>query len=429
MAFKTTQTSDQDPGAPSDVPVPQASPIVTPPSVRQIGATGGSSSSGSSSGGKSDASSALGAVGTIGGTIVGGPIGGAIGGLLGDVFGGLFAQGGLVQTPNQNMSGGGMFGDKKNGYADGGVTMDSIEPPAKDPVHDAMTIGYLTGAYHQKEFGGDPTKLPDAAAFIKNILDQGPRDSGISSIEPPTKGYGSRRPKGDDGMINRTQERGFADGGSVKYEAEPGQNQPDTSRALDALLKAMSTDNSNTMQGQSQVPDLPMGTTNEQMTNPDNKMNAPQGYAGGGPPMPMMPPPQGQMSDPSAGGGEQPPLQPGQTFQGDGSVKGPGGPQDDVIPAKLSNGEFVFAQPAVQFFGVDKLVKMNEQGKQGFMQAMGAHHGAANGPQGAPGASPIPPPGAPPMGMPSGGSPPPQPPQMSQGGSVMRTKGSGYCGM
>jgi hypothetical protein len=76
-------------------------------------------------------------------------------------------------------------------------------------------------------------------------------------------------------------------------------------------------------------------------TGPQEAQNNPQGFATGG------------------------------TFEGEGEVKGPGGPTDDAIPAKLSNGEFVMSAAATQFFGVDKLAKMNDQGKQGFMQRMG----------------------------------------------------------
>jgi hypothetical protein len=45
-----------------------------------------------------------------------------------------------------------------------------------------------------------------------------------------------------------------------------------------------------------------------------------------------------------------------------GEVDGAGGPTDDLIPAWLSDGEFVMTAEAVQHFGLDKLDKMNQVG-------------------------------------------------------------------
>jgi hypothetical protein len=45
-----------------------------------------------------------------------------------------------------------------------------------------------------------------------------------------------------------------------------------------------------------------------------------------------------------------------------GEVDGEGGPTDDLIPAWLSDGEFVMTAEAVQHFGLDKLNKMNQVG-------------------------------------------------------------------
>lgn len=45
-----------------------------------------------------------------------------------------------------------------------------------------------------------------------------------------------------------------------------------------------------------------------------------------------------------------------------GAIKGPGGPRDDVIDIKVSNGEFVLNEGAVRHFGLAKLQKMNEVG-------------------------------------------------------------------
>jgi hypothetical protein len=48
-------------------------------------------------------------------------------------------------------------------------------------------------------------------------------------------------------------------------------------------------------------------------------------------------------------------------FEG-GDVEGPGGPEDDTVPAWLSDGEFVLNADAVRHFGLDRLHKMNNKG-------------------------------------------------------------------
>jgi hypothetical protein len=124
----------------------------------------------------------------------------------------------------------------------------------------------------------------------------------------------------------------------------------------------------------------------------------------------------------------KPPLQPGQPFVGEGEVKGPGGPTDDAIPAKLSNGEYVMSAPAVAFFGVDKMDKMNMQGKEGFMRSkMQVDANQAPAPGMAPNASPAQ--GMPPQGQ--GAMAPPQMPPMQQaqgGAAITRTRNSGFMG-
>ena len=45
-------------------------------------------------------------------------------------------------------------------------------------------------------------------------------------------------------------------------------------------------------------------------------------------------------------------------FTGDGEVEGPGTGTSDSIPARLSDGEFVFTAKSVKHLGVDKLRKM-----------------------------------------------------------------------
>lgn len=368
--------------------LPSSNPIMTP------NFSGSQQSSAQSA--ANNTSSAAGtigkAVGAIGGSIVGGPVGGAIGGFLGDIFGGLFAGGGPV------------------GYAQGG----QVDP--SNEKNDALAIGYLVGALHQRDFNGDPQTLPDAANMIKQKLAQ-------SSTDPQEQHFASGG-LSDSQLAQQAMEQALGLG-----DNSDGNNQ-DNEKNQNAAQQASAVKAAEQGQGTSGLA-APINIPANQET-----ITLPSGYAqrldGGGPPMP----PQGM---PSQGG--PPPLGPGQTFQGDGSVKGPGGPTDDAIPAKLSNGEFVMSSPAVQFFGVDKLTKMNEQGKQGFMQAIGQVQSnqdkgpQAAMPQGAPGQAPMPPsmpPQGGPPGMPmmqAGGGFARQPQQqMSQTNPTMRNKQHGYMG-
>jgi hypothetical protein len=362
-------------------------------------------------------------VGSIGGSLVGGPIGGVIGGALGDIFGGLFAAGGPVGTyPDDGFTGSRPLpGDKAQSFAEGGqpsnevISRDDpkfdsksyIEPPNKD-YFNALALGYLTGALHQEKYGGTPDTLKDAAAEIKQHLNSASTPGGMAS-------GGNVGPDQALAQAALSKSLGLPPSGQTTLENPQTQSQQ------------VPTNTANAVTAQPQMapvpPTAPATTQNQLQLTPKgfaspreqySRAAAPQGrgFAAGGP------------------DNSQPPLQPGQAFQGDGSVKGPGGPQDDAIPAKLSNGEFVFSEPAVQFFGVDKLTQMNEKGKQGFMQAMQQVQGNQGQQPG--------PPGAPPQAAPQGMMMPPQaqqaPPQpaMAKGGipnSVTMRKGSGYAGL
>ena len=342
----------------------------------------------------------------------GGSSGGGIGSILGpigSILGGLFAQGGLV-------------GDKLNGFAAGGA----VHPDAAK--NHAAAAGYLVGALHQKKYGGNPQDFGKAAAEIKAMLQQGPQ-GGQSMPVQGTPGFadggGVVYPSGgvpdningDAVMVQQALNQSLGLNAPDQVQANPqalaGDNATSTAKpqptqaapepAMSAPKPSNAGPNLSVINPQNQTslptgidPNNPNGqgvTVNpqQQMFNTvagavgSNNNVAPyakggymQSLAVGGPPMPM--PQQGQ-TGPQQG---PPPLKPGQTFMGDGSVKGPGGPQDDAIPARLSNGEFVMSEPAVQFFGVDKLNKMNEQGKQGYMQALaqvqGNQPGGPNGP-------------------------------------------------
>jgi len=322
-----------------------------------------------------------------------------------------------------------------NGFAQGG----SVN---KDPKHAAdMTIGYLVGAHHQQNYGGTPDTLQKAAQEIKQML--------------------------MDKMSGGQQSQGFASGGSASNTDNPDASNQQL--VMQAIAQALGTSPDQTQsssndriqaqqpnpnpneavtQPPTQTPQIPSQSTQsptDQQNQSDQLMAnspalqnmaaqqqgfAPGGYmqklAVGGPPIEQGAPMQAPPGDQQQG---NPPLQLGQTFQGDGSVKGPGGPTDDAIPAKLSNGEFVFSQPAVQFFGVDKLTKMNEQGKQGFMQAINQVQQNQQQPPG----------GQPPMGPPQGQPAPQsmmppqgasqQPPMMQSKGGITMKQNNGFMGM
>jgi hypothetical protein len=53
-------------------------------------------------------------------------------------------------------------------------------------------------------------------------------------------------------------------------------------------------------------------------------------------------------------------------FAGDGAVKGPGDGTSDSIPARLSDGEFVFTKKAVDVIGADKLQEMMDDAERDY---------------------------------------------------------------
>lgn len=321
------------------------------------------------------------------------------------------------------------------GLAQGGMP----DTQGMDPTA-AMSLGYLVGALHQRDYNGSPDTLTKAAEQVKQRLTMSgtqepasPTTAATNNVQigreqSPYTGTTNGMAETKNSTIDLRNElgqkgfKGFASGGDVSA---------DTNLAQQSLMQALGLNNTqqgsgnsnNQAQAAQPMQQQPQPTPETQPTPTQPQQNGfMQGLAMGGPPM--------GAADPSQGG--PPPLQPGQTFQGDGSVKGPGGPQDDAIPAKLSNGEFVFSQPAVQFFGVDKLVKMNDQGKQGFMQAIGqVQANQQQGPQGPPGAG-QPPQATTPQAPPS--MPPQQPPMMQARGGLttsptMRNKAHGYMGI
>lgn len=327
-------------------------------------------------------------------------------GPVASILGSIFNQGGVV------------------GYASGGTVKSASPEDMK------MIAAFLAGGIHQKQFGGTLDTIPQAANTAKQMLASKGINVGQANTAPP----------------------GFAQGGEVD-SVDPNSNSQQQAVA-NAINQAMGLNNpsSDTQTQEQQTQSAPNDTSSSTIGEPlggyQGMMNGQSGNSatqdmgmqnmastyGQNPTQqvtqaPMMQAAGGPINKGFAQGGPQmppqgqPPLQPGQTFQGDGSVKGPGTGQSDSIPAKLSNGEFVMSQPAVSFFGVDKLVKMNEQGKQGFMQAVGQ---VAQNQQQQPAN------GAPPQGVsPQGQAPSPQSqPQMAAKGGVMVShKGSGYCGL
>jgi len=48
----------------------------------------------------------------------------------------------------------------------------------------------------------------------------------------------------------------------------------------------------------------------------------------------------------------------------EGEIEGPGDGDDDAIPARLSDGEFVFSAPAVEIIGIEKLEAMHDRARE-----------------------------------------------------------------
>jgi len=71
-----------------------------------------------------------------------------------------------------------------------------------------------------------------------------------------------------------------------------------------------------------------------------------------------------QATDPSDPYYSKRPRRPMRLAEG-GPVEGPGGPKDDLINAKLSDGEFVMPAEVVEFYGLDRLHKMMAKAKEG----------------------------------------------------------------
>lgn len=70
-----------------------------------------------------------------------------------------------------------------------------------------------------------------------------------------------------------------------------------------------------------------------------------------------------------ADGGE---VTPGAHAAKGGEVDGPGGPKDDLIPAMLSDGEFVLPVGTVKKYGLQRLEKMRQEGLE-FEKQLGIH--------------------------------------------------------
>lgn len=325
--------------------IPQANQVATPPSINVNNGGGGQSSTSSS---------------------IASAVGGGIGGLISKGIGALFsflADGGQPQQPQQ------------------------VDPKS-------ASIGYLVGTLHQGKFKGDPKLLAQAVAEAKNMLaahanPQHLASGGAAGAEGQASNIQSAILQAM-GMGDPTQKQNNTTQLSLQnptsLATQPSQGSPMGSPINPALpqnmLNLQEGANSgdfidkailgrNAPTSSQQKISAKKGGYMDSFTEGPQAMES-MGYAQGGPPQ-----------QPNQG---PPPLKPGQTFQGDGSVKGPGTSTSDSIPAKLSDGEFVFSAPAVKFYGVDKLNKMNEQGKQGFMQALGQVQAnqQQNSPQGAP---------------------------------------------
>ena len=76
-------------------------------------------------------------------------------------------------------------------------------------------------------------------------------------------------------------------------------------------------------------------------------------------------------------------------FSGEGPVDGPGTEKSDSIPARLSDGEFVFTAKATEEIGVDNLMSMMKDAEAGAEQRQGVAYGGMVEDEGDPKATPI----------------------------------------
>ena len=84
-------------------------------------------------------------------------------------------------------------------------------------------------------------------------------------------------------------------------------------------------------------------------------------------PTPNVPGTQDRMPQPpSAPDGSVRPPSGSYMFADGGAVAGPGTSTSDSIPARLSDGEFVFSANAVKYLGLDKLQKMMSSAEEGY---------------------------------------------------------------
>jgi hypothetical protein len=66
-------------------------------------------------------------------------------------------------------------------------------------------------------------------------------------------------------------------------------------------------------------------------------------------------------------------------FTGSGEIEGPGTGVSDSIPARLSDGEFVFTRKATDQIGADKLQKMMDDAEREFDQRKNKANGGEAG--------------------------------------------------
>lgn len=329
------------------------------------------------------------------------------GGCAGGIFGGIAKGIGAIFS---FLSEGGPVG-----MATGGQV--SPEKPNVDP-RVAAVEGYLTGALHQRDYGGTPDTLAAAAQQVRDHLARmcsgGPVGMAGGGQLPLASGGDATNPQGNLDPSQLAQQTISQALGINQVAPAAVQQSPQIAKPAavqtNTSPQTASTAAQQVPDQQAQAPVDPGSASAPQQGNPQtpgcnpNGLQAcapppqvqylskafeagntcsPTGAASGGPidrsakscvpdrgASSCMGRAKGGYMEKFADGGESggAPLKPGQDFQGDGSVKGPGGPTDDLIPAKLSNGEFVMSSAATQYWGVDKLAKMNDQGKQGFMQ-------------------------------------------------------------
>ena len=209
---------------------------------------------------------------------------------------------------------------------------------------------------------GQPVNLNEAerlqkAAIDRQLIEQGQRQKAIDEAVGRPSGSSSPAPRTVPGMSFKMKPK-------EKTEWDPFNN-PEMRGMTGMEKRAARFAEGGLVRDQTPLPGYAMGGP----VMRDYGIGGPgmRGYAMGGlvaPPLKgglgqMMP--NGQYLRPQ----KKPDFMINQGYAEGGPVEGPGGPKDDLINAKLSDGEFVMPAEVVEFYGLDRLHKMMAKAKEG----------------------------------------------------------------